>query len=144
MYWPTNTLSRRNWNAMDRLFDEFDQMWRPWTGEASGTPRMNLWTNDDGAVVTAELPGVDPESLELSVHQNRLTISGQKEVAEDPGEEGTWHRHERFRGRFSRTVKLPFAIAAEHVKAEGKNGIVTIELPRAPEDNPRTISVSAA
>ncbi|MGB9800380.1 MAG: Hsp20/alpha crystallin family protein [Thermanaerothrix sp.] len=126
---------------MDRLFETFFPRRRRFFEVEF--PPMNVWTNPEGAVVTVELPGVNPEQIEVSVVGDTLTLRG-KRVAEDLPEGARYQRRERFQGEFARSLQLPFTIDADHVEAQYENGILTITLPRAEADKPKRITVQAA
>ncbi|MDT8898176.1 Hsp20/alpha crystallin family protein [Thermanaerothrix sp. 4228-RoL] len=126
---------------MDRLFETFFPRRRRFFEVEF--PPMNVWTNPEGAVVTVELPGVNPEQIEVSVVGDTLTLRG-KRVAEDLPEGARYQRRERFQGEFARSLQLPFSIDADHVEAQYENGILTITLPRAEADKPKRITVQAA
>ena len=111
-------------------------------GMGVGYPAINVWANEDGALVTAEVPGIDPDVLDISVVGDSLTISGKREP--DALEEGAaYHRQERNHGAFARTFQLPFQVAADQVDAVYEKGVLNITLPRAAEDKPRKITVKA-
>lgn len=103
-------------------------------------PLINIWRNGDTAVVTAEIPGVEPEDVELSVIEKTLTIKGIRKPEEDVAAEA-YSRTERGHGTFNRTVEMPFKIDAEKVDAHFKKGVLYVTLPRAVEDKPKKISV---
>ena len=105
-------------------------------------PPVNVWVGESDAVVTAELPGVDPGKVDISVVGDTLTISGSREAATLKGEE-SYHRQERNYGRFSRSLQLPFHVEAGKVEAKYDRGILRITLPRAEADRPRKISVKS-
>ena len=126
---------------MNRISDEMDR--DPLFGNVAGYPAMNAWTNDDGATITAELPGIDMDTLEISVHNDTLTLSGERK-SEDLGEGETYHRRERSYGQFRRAFQLPFQIAADKVEARYHRGFLQITLPRAEADKPRKIRVRAS
>jgi HSP20 family protein len=105
-------------------------------------PALNVWESGDALIFTAELPGIDPDKLEISVANETLTLRGVREsVALKEGE--AYHRQERSTGRFSRTVALPFAADAAKVNAVYKKGILTVTVPRAEAEKPKKISISA-
>lgn len=104
---------------------------------------MNVWTNEDGAVVTAELPGIDPKDIDISVNNDTLTVTGCRQLQELP-EDATYHRRERGCGRFSRSFQLPFQVESEKVSAAFERGVLRITLPRAEVDKPRKIAVKTA
>jgi HSP20 family protein len=103
---------------------------------------MNVWTNEEGGVVTAELPGVDREDIDISVQDDTLTLRGTRK-RDEPEEGGTYHRRERGTGAFARTVQLPFRVEAGEVEATFESGVLNITLPRAEEDRPKRIAVKA-
>ena len=139
------------WRELDRLRREMDRLFTDWPrsgwGGAPAYPAMNVWTNEDGAVVTAELPGVAPEDIDISVVNETLTVTGTRQpelVRErDQVEGATYHRRERSQGRFTRSFQLPFRIEAGEVKASFERGVLHITLPRAEADKPKRIEVKA-
>ena len=142
MFW--STLGRRGmWREMDRLQREMnrliDSVGRG-SSRASGFPAVNVWANQEHVLVTAELPGVEPDDLDISVVAESLTLAGRRPLPETEGER-QWHRHERWHGQFSRTLQLPYRIDAENVEASFRNGVLSITLPRAEEDRPRRINI---
>jgi HSP20 family protein len=132
---------------MERLRREMNRLFTEASGTsrtaAPGFPAMNVWTGEEGALVTVELPGVNPEDLDVSVVRNVLTLSGNREVVKVP-EGARFHRHERRHGQFSRTFQLPFTVASDRVEATFKNGVLEIRLPRTEQEKPKKISVSAS
>lgn len=133
---PYAELSRLR-NEMNRLF----------TGNAPAFvqtyPAVNIWVGDQEITITAELPGIDPEKIEISVLGDNLTLAGSREV-ESLQEDETYHRQERNGSRFSRTLQLPFRIDASKIEARYEKGILKINAPRAEEDKPRKIAIKAA
>ena len=105
-------------------------------------PAMNVWEGDDGVIVSAEIAGVLPEEIEITMKDNKLTVSGDRS-SEDLGEDTQYKRRERGNGEFSRTLKLRFQVDADNVQASFKNGILNIELPRLPEEKPKKIEVKS-
>jgi len=105
-------------------------------------PPMNVWSSADGLVIDAEMPGVDPKDVEISVDGDMLTLHG-KVNAEDPAAGVTVLRRERPAGEFQRTLQLPFRANPGAVKATFKNGLLRISLPRAEEEKPRKIAIEA-
>jgi HSP20 family protein len=90
--------------------------------------------------VEALIPGLDAKDLELTVMRNTLTLSGERKETEG---NVTWHRNERGSGKFLRTIELPVEVDADRVKAECRNGVLTIIMPKAEAARPRKISVQA-
>ncbi len=110
---------------------------------APSYPAMNVWSNQDGALITAEVPGVQPEHIDISVVGETLTLTGER-LAPEVGEDARYHRQERGYGKFSRSIELPFRVDADQVQATFDQGVLQIRLPRAEEDKPRKISVQVA
>jgi len=142
MYW-NQPLYRYDWPELNSVFEEFNRVFGNLAGGRTGYPRLNAWVNEDGAEIAVELPGVDPNDLEITVEDNVLTLKGEKKAPEVKDDE-IWHRNERASGSFTRELALPFRVAPGSVKAAAKNGIVTIKLEREAADRPRKIKISAA
>lgn len=106
-------------------------------------PALNVWSNEDAAVVTAELPGYDVKDFKASVLGDSLTLVGERKP-ENYGENVTYQRQERFTGRFERTIRLPFPVEANKIEARYQNGVLTIKLPRAESDKPRKIEIKSS
>ena len=103
-------------------------------------PLMNVWTGTDGAVITAEIPGVVPEELDIAVHQNTVTLRGSR-PAEPLPEGAVVHRRERITGTFARNLVLPFRLDGDHATAKFRNGVLRLDLPRPEADKPHKINV---
>lgn len=106
-------------------------------------PAVNLWQGDEAVAVTAELPGIDPADIEIFVKNNELTLAGERKAPEVP-EGARWHRNERGYGKFTRTVRLPFAASDDKVEARMANGVLRIVVGRPEEDKPKKIEIRAA
>ena len=103
-------------------------------------PPINVWTSDNEAIVRAELPGIEPDDVDISLVNDTLTIRGSRNPdAINNGQ--TCHRQERGHGQFTRSLQLPFAVNADAVQARFANGVLQITLPRAESDKARKISV---
>ena len=109
---------------------------------ATWQPRVNFGEDEKALYVEALVPGVDPEKLDLSVQEDRLVLSG--EFADPFGQNKVErvHARERMGGSFKRIIELPTAIDLEGVKASCRNGLLTIELPKAASARPKRIEVS--
>ena len=138
---------RSPWREMERLRREMHEVVSGLPAAEGATtpgyPAINVWTNENSAVVTAELPGVVAENIEISVVGDTLSLTGQRSP-EDREESGAYHRRERKYGRFARAVKVPFPVEPDAVEAVFENGVLSITLPRLEADKPRRISVRAA
>ncbi len=106
-------------------------------------PLMNIWAGSDGAVVTAEIPGVVPEELDIAVHQNTVTLRGRR-PAEPLSDDALVHRQERRTGAFARNIVLPFRVDGDRAAAKFRNGVLRLDLPRPEADKPHKITVSRA
>ena len=125
---------------MNRLFDSTN---RGRVFSAPSYPAINIWTNDDGQLITAEMPGVHPDDINIDVNADALSITGERkpdEVAKD----ANFHRRERGYGAFSRTIQLPFIVDTNKVEANFKNGVLMINLPRAEADKPKKITIKSS
>lgn len=107
-------------------------------------PLINLLEDKDHIYIEALTPGVDPKSLNVTVTHNRLTIAGEKtRIAGDVKPEA-FHRSERASGKFVRTVDLPLEVEGGGVKAEYKNGLLVVTIPKAEKAKPKQINVKIA
>ena len=136
--------------AMDRLFE--DAWVRPGSflgdgqGSAGGPGRgfaFDLYETGDDYVVTATLPGLKPEDLELSVQGNVLTISGEVKPEEAESDQRSYHVRERGYGRFSRQIALPMGVQADQIQAHLEHGVLKVTLPKAEEMKPRRIQIQS-
>jgi HSP20 family protein len=142
MYWSDMMHRMDPWREMRRLRREINRLFNEFTPTTYNFPAMNIWNDSEKAVVTSEIPGIEKNDLKISVLGKSLTISGNRKPAELKENE-TCHRQERFHGKFSRTIELPFEVEPEKVSAKYKNGVLTITLPRKEEDKPRQIQIEA-
>ena len=139
------------WRDMDRLQREMNRLFEDYSPmrlrTAPSYPALNVWSNEEGLLVTAEVPGVSQQDIEVNVIGETLTLSGARkpdELPEGLKEGARYHRQERGYGKFSRTLQLPFPVTVEKIEANFKNGVLSIRLPRAEEDKPRKIAVKSA
>lgn len=127
---------------MDRLFERFFEGWPFKAGAAEGpwAPCVDVSETVKEVLVRAEIPGMDPKDMDVSVHRNILTLRGErKKEHEEKGENA--HRIERSCGAFCRSLELPAEIDAEKVKATYKDGVLTITLPKTEEEAVKKIEV---
>ena len=103
-------------------------------------PPINVFQQGHDVLAVIELPGVDKNDLQIQAENNTIRISGRKAVTYPEGV--SLHRRERVKGEFDRTITLPVQVDADHIKAEYRDGILALFLPRSESDKPRTISVS--
>jgi len=128
-------------NEIDRLFEApLTELARTSHLLSGAAPALDIHEGKDNVVVTVELPGMKKEDIDVSLHDGCLSISGERK-GEEKLENTEVYRSERFFGRFQRTVTLPAAVAAAQIKAQYKDGILTVTLPKAEEAKPKQIDV---
>ena len=127
---------------LSRLFGEFDSRSHRTGYRASVFPPLNIYNDGESFIVRAELPGVDPKSLDVEVSGDTLTLRGERVLPELP--EGTsYHRRERDYGQFRRSFSLPERVNSSKVMASCEDGVLEIRLPHAEGTKTRKISVKA-
>ncbi|MBF0288680.1 MAG: Hsp20/alpha crystallin family protein [SAR324 cluster bacterium] len=110
------------------------------TTSKGGYPLINFFEKDGNYVAVAELPGIDKNNIKIEVKDNFLRLAGERSI--DYGKDISRHRIEREPYRFDRTVKLPFQVDRDQIKAEYNNGLLAISLPRAEADKPKQITIN--
>ena len=103
-------------------------------------PPINVFQQGDDFVAIIELPGVSKSDLEIQAQENTIRIAGKKSISYDEGV--SIHRRERISGEFDRTLTLPVEIDPDGIKAEYRDGVLALSLPRSERDRPRTIRIS--
>lgn len=133
---------------MDRAFADFDSPYAPagtfddpWSLSEATWPRVNLYDTGASLLLTAEVPGTAPGDLQIQLENDVLTLRGERKVAVPQGY--TAHRRERGSLSFTRSFNLPVKVDAERVSATLKDGVLSIEMVKAPEARPRQIAVHA-
>jgi len=140
MFWPEHGRYGRVWSPwreMERLQQDVNRLL---SRESAPTfPAVNIWASDQDVIVTAEIPGVDPANLDITVAENILKLTGSRKPEElKPGEVS--HRRERASGEFTRSFRLPYAVDSGKVEAGYEKGVLKVRLPRAEADKPRKIA----
>ncbi len=131
-------------DEIDRLFEApLSELARGSQLLSGWTPALDMYEDKDNVYVRAELPGMKKEEIDLSLHGGTLSISGERK-SEEKFKDAEVYRAERFFGRFQRTVTLPTPVAADKVKAQYKDGILTVTLPKAEEAKPKHIDVNVS
>ena len=139
------------WNLFDRFREEmnnmgvFDQIRE--TGDSDNSnivtshwrPAVDIREENDRFVIIADLPGVDPKDIEITMEKGVLTLKGERSSDKEETHEG-YKRVERVRGTFYRRFSLPDSADADHIEAHGKNGVLEIVLPKHEKVQPRKIS----
>ena len=114
-----------------------------WLGSSpsagGGYPPVNVFRKGDDLVVIAEVPGIAKSDLQVQIKGRTIRLSGRKSI--DYSEAAALHRRERSTGRFDRAITVPVEIDADRVKAECRDGVLALYLPRAERDKPKTITI---
>jgi len=138
--------------VMDRFLNEsftntpFRTLWsQSGAGSRVAQPLpLDVYATNDEAVIVAAVPGMHPEDLDLTIHQDTVTLSGTIRHVADSEEtkNATWYVHELWSGQFRRSFTLPFPVDADQAQASFEQGILRVTLPKAETAKPRKISVS--
>ena len=146
---PASELARVQ-REFDRLFDAptrrfFADPWGYGFLDRKGSPAMDVVENEDGFLVSVDLPGVEKSDLEISVADNVLTVKGQKNVAKRAQNEENdrrLYRKESWEGSFKRSLQLSAAVDAQNIDAKMADGVLHISIPKREEAKPREIEIS--
>ena len=136
--WDPFVELRQLQSQMNRMFEG-----APRAASAGAWPPVNMWLGDDSVVVTAQMPGVGTDDIDLTVRENTLTIAGKRKPPTED-ENAAWHRRERPWGEFSRSIRLPLRVDPNKVQARARNGVLEIEMGRPDAELPRKIAVKPA
>ncbi len=136
------------YHPLDALFDlqraleaRLDSNWLD--GSTAGTgafPPINVFQQGDNLLAVLEVPGVAKSDLEIQAKGNAIRVSGKKAISYPEGV--SVHRRERSAGRFDRTLTVPMQIDADAIKAEYRDGVLALLIPRAESDKPRTVPIN--
>jgi HSP20 family protein len=135
----------RNLNTLGHRFDRFFGDHGGSEGDtaaANWVPSVDIFEDEADVVVRAELPGIDPKGVGLTVTDNILTISGERKFESDEEKEN-YHRVERLYGTFSRSFTLPRSIDEEKIRADYKDGVLTVRLPKHEKARARQIQIAS-
>lgn len=132
---PLNQINR----DLNRFFD--GGRLSQFTEGANWSPQVDIVENDEAFVVTADMPGVKPEEMEISLHHGVLTIKGERNT-ENEVTESDFTRRERVRGTFYRQFNLPETADEDTVSAKSNDGVLEITIPKASKAKPRIVSVN--
>ena len=116
------------------VFDETEVSTRSWA------PPVDIFETENDIVLKAELPGIDPKDVEVRVEDNTLYLKGERKYEKEVNDKN-YHRVERSYGSFARSFSLPNSIDADKVKAEYKDGLLTLTMPKREEAKPKTIKI---
>jgi len=136
------------YHPLDALFDlqralesRLDSDWlRGATAGTGAFPPINVFQQGDNLVAILEVPGVDKSALDVQVKDNAIRVSGKKAFTYPEGV--SLHRRERLTGSFDRTLTVPMQINADGIKAEYRDGVHALFIPRAESDKPRTVTIN--
>jgi len=133
---------------MNRLFDEsFRGLTRgaapddDWALGGAWAPAVDIYEQEGYIVLKAELPGIDPKDVDIRLENNVLTLRGERKVDTDV-QRDNYHRVERAYGSFTRSFTLPSVVDQEHIKADYKDGVLKVTLPKREEAKPKQINIS--
>jgi len=130
-------------NSRDRRFDGnlsvAPSSWKSFNWSIA----LDVVESDDDYLVLASLPGINPDDLEITFSDNRLTLKGEVEQ-EEQYDEAHYHLRERRYGKFSRSIKLPSGIEADKIEANYQDGVLKLHLPKVAEVKPQKIAVSTS
>jgi len=132
-------------NQLERFFRE---VFSPVSGEGevstrTWAPPVDIYENGDSVVLKAELPGINPDDVEIRVEDNTLYLKGERKFEKDVKEQN-YHRVERSYGTFTRSFSLPNSVDADKVVANYKDGVLTLTMPKKEEAKPKTIKINVS
>lgn len=131
------------WGLINRLRRELDQSFDTVAREASFTPPVDIHEEAAQFVVRADLPGVKPADIEITAEKGVLSLRGSRNF-EQKGDDGHYSRVERVSGKFVRTFTLPENVQTDAIKAQFKDGVLELTIPKVAKAEPRKIEVQAA
>ncbi len=140
---PYNALNELH-RELSRVFDRDVPSGASSLAGNNWTPHVDITENDQAYAVIADLPGVKPEEVEVSLHNSVLTIKGQRDSEISRERAGEYKRQERFRGTFFRQFTLPEQTDEENITATANHGVLEIVIPKAEKTRPVTINVKNA
>jgi HSP20 family protein len=130
-------------DSMDRLLDQFFDRIPYRTDLATFAPPVDIEENAEEFVVRADLPGLDPKDVKVSVIADRLTIRGERQKSTSK-QEGSFHRTERVHGAFERSFVLGSPVRADQVQAKYRDGVLEVRVPKAEEARRREVEIQVA
>lgn len=133
-------LIRRSPNMIDRVLEDWDRAFN--TVERNSSLALDVHENDNGYVITADIPGVKEDDITIQLHDDVLTI-GVEMRYEKREEKGAVLLQERRYGKFQRSLRFPVNVNGEAIEADYNNGVLTVTVPKAEEVKPRRITINA-
>ena len=140
---PFAELSRMR-DDMDRLFEEVfgrSKSGKDLLDSRGWAPLVDMLNQPEEIVVRAQVPGMEKENINVAVSNGTLTISGERKAEEEVKEEDYYYSEHLF-GKFNRTIELPTAVNSEKIRANLKNGILEVHLPKAEEVKPKAVPIN--
>jgi HSP20 family protein len=131
------------WSLLNRLRRELDQSFDTVARDASWTPAVDIHEEGKQFVVRADLPGVKPADIEITAEKGVLALRGSRNF-EQQSDDGHYSRVERVSGKFVRTFTLPENVQTDAIKAQFKDGVLELTIPKVAKAEPRRIEVQAA
>jgi len=130
-------------DRMNRLFEDAGRPWRMDEPAAttSWSPAVDIFETEGEIVVKAELPGMDRKDITLNLEKNVLTLRGERRFEKETKDEN-YHRIERSYGGFSRSFSIPATVEEEKIRADYKDGVLKIVLPKKEQAKPKQIRIS--
>jgi HSP20 family protein len=133
----------REFNILnDRLGNFFGRNWESAPSTTAWNPSVDVFENDNEVIFKAELPGMNAKDIEVKLENNVLMLKGERRFEKETKEEN-YHRIEREYGTFSRSFALPHAVDGDKVKAEYKDGILKVTLPKKEDTKPKPIKIAS-
>ncbi len=130
-------------DRMNRLFDDAGSTWR--TDEPAATtswsPSVDIFETEGEIVVKAELPGIDRKDIQLNLENNVLSLRGERKFQKETKDDN-YHRIERSYGVFSRAFSIPATVDEERIRADYKDGVLKIVLPKKDQAKPKQIKIA--
>ena len=136
------------WSPLSRIRDELDRFFNYSDFEPGGFyegwfPALDVREEKDQLIIKAELPGMKKEDIHVSLHENTLTLSGEKKCEEEE-KSGEMYRSERCYGKFHRSLTLPWSVEPGKINAAYRDGVLTVALPKSEQAKPKQIDVKVA
>ena len=136
------------WQELEDVSDRLNRLFGvPAQGEASSrtlwTPAVNVAETKEELILSAELPGMNIDDVEIELENNVLSLRGEKKELREEGDEKRYHLWERCYGTFERSFTLPRTVRTDGITAHFKDGILHVQMPKAPEAKSRKISIKS-
>lgn len=133
------------WQELDQIQKEMSRLFGRRMAQPSvpvGYPAVNLWADDHSLVLTAEIPGLNPDEIDITVNRNTIILSGKRDSGQ-PKEGETYYRKERPSASFARTIELPSEVDPDSAEADYSQGVLTLRLSRPAAHLPKKVTVKA-